>query len=199
MIMLKDGFDAGAEEVFAAKARGEKLYKQDLARIMRTAVQAWQIAHPHAETRPPTSKRATGQKRPLSTALPRATYNALFDAMVSFEGITQEQLTKNGRFKITEAIEQILAVCPELSPEEIERRGNKYKSTYPRITPTAMGLCSNWASLYGGYSTKAAKLDLYVEPPNWRPYAAKINAELAKREWRDICVLFGAEIHKLMP
>jgi hypothetical protein len=194
-----DAFDRGAEAVWEAKAKGEKLFKSDLARIFRTTFQAFQISHPIQEVHPPKKKRTS--RHPLSQQLPRATFNSLFDAFVLFENVNSSQLTANGRYKITEAVEQILAVCPDLNPEEINRRGNQYKKLYPNLTPTSMGLCSNWDKCGGGSRTQAAKLDPYREPLEWKSTALRMypGTEVAVRDWFSLSTTVRTDILKQIP
>lgn len=192
-----DAFDLGASAVWEARARGEKLLKTDLARIFRTTYQGFSIEHPQKSAQP-----APRKKHPLSGALAKAQFNALFDAFVLFESVSASQLTANGRYKITEAIEQILAVCPELNPEEIAKRGLIYKKLYHNITPTAMGLCSNWDKCGGGPKTELAKRDPYGQPPeNWRDYAIKRfpGTLVSATPWLELSLSVRNDILKIIP
>lgn len=185
--MLLDGFDKGAEEVFAAKARGEKLFKADIARIMRTAVQAWTVANPAPTTRPPASKRASVAR------------NALFDALAGLTGSDPASLTKTAARAVGVALAEIKEVCPDLTADEINYRVARYKQMHPQWPLTAMAICKNWADLGGGNRTQSGKANIYVEPAGWRPYAEKIHPNLATQEWRDICVGYGHQILASMP
>lgn len=188
--MILDGFDKGAEEVFAAKERGEKLFKSDLARIMRTAVQAWQVANPAPTTRPPTSKRASVAR------------NSLFDALAGLTGSDPASLTKTAARAVGVALAEIKEVCPDLTPEEINYRVSRYKQLHPQWPLTAMAICKNWADLGGGNRTASAKKDPYLPPPdNWQDTARKLwpSSVVAVTPWNELSVHIRSDILKALP
>ena len=78
--------------------------------------------------------------------------NELIDALASFTTDRPETLNQNEYGKIAKALSLIRQSTPDVTPDEIRRRGENYSKHFPEITRTAMGLASNWS-----LSDRAAK------------------------------------------
>lgn len=101
--------------------------------------------------------------------------NPLWDTLAIECGITDlRQITRISAKQIGVALADILAVCPELTSEEIARRVQGYRRKYTSVPCTPFALASHWAEFGGGARTERAKRDIYVEPETgWREKAAQ--------------------------
>ena len=69
----------------------------------------------------------------------------LFDTLAASTDGDPRQLTAPKAKQVGVALAQIRKVCPELRPEEIERRAANYRLHMPNATLTATALSNNWA------------------------------------------------------
>lgn len=101
--------------------------------------------------------------------------NPLWDTLAIECGILDlRQITRISAKQIGVALADILAVCPELTSDEIKRRVQGYRRKYPSVACTPFAIASHWAEFGGGPRTERAKRDIYVEPePGWREKAAE--------------------------
>lgn len=83
-------------------------------------------------------------EEPKSPKPPRAR-DPLFDALAKAEGSAPEQLTTPAARAIGVALANIKRVCPGLTADEINRRAQNYRRTWPNATITASALSKNWA------------------------------------------------------
>lgn len=85
-------------------------------------------------------------------------FDFLFGALARAEGSDPAQLTAGARVKIERALKDIIAVCPEVSCEEIARRAAAYRGVMPagcRLTANALAL--NWAKCGAKVPAQSAK------------------------------------------
>lgn len=187
MTSLPDAFDQGAEALWKAKANGEKLFKPEVAQIFRTAFQAFHVSSPEAQ-----------QPHPKKPSRAR---NPIFDALCIFEGIDPSHVTKQAAGRMGEARKQILEVSPDVTPDEIKLRGEKYVRLFPGISRTVMGLCSHWHKCGSSDRTKAAKKDPYQEPPNWKETALRMfpGTDVPDLAWLNLPITIRADILSKLP
>lgn len=185
MLPTADAFDQGAEAVWEARARGEKLMKPDLARIFRTTFQAYQISNPPQAAVLPNTKRTRAR-------------NPLFDALAEATGSNPENLTKTGGRTIGNALAEIAEAYPGLTVEDIHQTALTYKRNHRDWPLTPMALSKHWAECFSGGSerTKSAKKDPYLEPPHWKPTALRMypGSEVSGMEWLKIPITIRADI-----
>lgn len=72
--------------------------------------------------------------------------NVLFDALCLFENTPVDQVGKAAG-RIAVALRDIKTASPGVTPEEIARRGENYKTLFT-VTPTANGLASHWGKCH---------------------------------------------------
>jgi hypothetical protein len=108
---------------------------------------------------------------------PRAR-NPLWDALALATG--QRSLTEISRPAaklIGVALADIKEATPDVTVEEIYRRAAAYKARNPTWTLSAPALVKHWGEFSQGTAeerTRAAKSDVYLEPPNWFPVAVEL-------------------------
>jgi hypothetical protein len=93
--------------------------------------------------------------------------NELFDALATATGLNLAQLTRHGAACVSTALADIKEVTPDLTCEEIRRRVARYKQLHPSWTCSALAIDKNWSELGEGDRTRAAKVDVYIEPKSW--------------------------------
>lgn len=125
--------------------------------------------------------------------------NPLFDAL-ALAMCCQDlsQITRNGAKSIGVALADIMAVCPELTPEEIQRRAAAYKRKWPDSrNHTATALAKYWHEFGQSQEqrTRASKTDPYQRPAgDWKAvllskYAGSPLAEdiaAGVKDWTDV-------------
>lgn len=85
------------------------------------------------------------EDKPEKPAKKQAARNPLIDALASVGGVDPLQIPPRAWGAIGAALADIRAVCPELTPEEIARRGANYRTHYPSASLTAPALAKHWA------------------------------------------------------
>jgi hypothetical protein len=70
----------------------------------------------------------------------------LFEALAAAEGSEPSQLTEPAKRAIDKALNEIRAVCPSLTPGEINRRAANYRKRMPKMILTASALVRHWAA-----------------------------------------------------
>jgi uncharacterized protein YdaU (DUF1376 family) len=95
----------------------------------------------------------TLQPKPEEAAKPRER-NVLFDALCLFEGIPLDQVGAKTGARIATALKEIKAISPDVTAEEIHRRGNNY-STHFSTTKTAMALASHWGKCFSSNGVRS--------------------------------------------
>jgi len=70
--------------------------------------------------------------------------DVLLDYLASIDGDVA-QLTKSAIGRAAKALSQIKDVCPNLTPEEIQRRSNNYKTHFDGCALTTTALAKHWA------------------------------------------------------
>lgn len=108
--------------------------------------------------------------------------NPLFDALALATGTRDlSQMTRMGAKECGVALADILAVTPDLTPEEITRRAQLYIRRWPdprNLTP--MAFAKRWGEFAlssAEAKTRAAKYDVYQEPANWHAAAVAVFGE----------------------
>jgi hypothetical protein len=91
--------------------------------------------------------------------------NPLFDALAEESG-KRGELTKSEGGAIGEALKQIRAASPDLTPEMIHTRAAKYRQTYRGMACTAMALAAHWSEFAARQPHPTA--EPLKEPVGWR-------------------------------
>jgi len=112
------------------------------------------------------TKQSLPAKPPVKLPLKPRQPNPCFDALCVFEGIASAEIGAAGS-RIGRQLQIIKASTPEVTPEEIARRGRAYVKQWPAIAPTAAGLAKHWPSL-GSNGHAASGPSPITEPADWR-------------------------------
>tara|TARA_R110000868_G_scaffold253540_1_gene510113 strand:- start:1158 stop:2030 length:873 start_codon:yes stop_codon:yes gene_type:complete len=72
--------------------------------------------------------------------------DTLLDALVSQDGSNPLQVTASAFGAARKALKDIRAVMPDVTPEEISRRGSNYRVAHPDWTITPLALSKYWAA-----------------------------------------------------
>lgn len=92
----------------------------------------------------------------------------LFDCLAKAEGSNPVQLTKRAARTVAVAIAEIRKASPDVTPEEIARRAERYRRVMPQgSTLTASALAKHWARC-GEVVRLATPAPILQEPANWR-------------------------------
>jgi len=114
------------------------------------------------------------QKKPKGAVRAR---NPLYDALALATGTRDlTQLTRAAAKAIAVALADILAVTPDLTVDEINRRASAYKRRWPDArNHSAPALAKHWAT-FGGTPTRTGFAVMEEPKEDWRA-AAKLAAE----------------------
>ena len=191
--LIPDAFDAGADELWKARARGEPTQKADVARIFRTAWQAWNVAHPSESL---TDHAINNAKKRASRAR-----NPLFDALAEATGSNPAQMTSTGSKTLATALAEIKEASPDVTPDQITDAALKYKRIHRDWPLTSMALAKHWGECgpEGAGDTRSRKLDPYAPPPaNWRELALKRfpGTNVSGTPWEELGISVRADILK---
>ncbi len=131
------------------------------------------------------SKRTFTERRPQMSKSAQA--SVLFDALATASGVNPKAATRQMRAAIGVALADIRAVSPEVTPEEITRRVELYRSRHPMWVVTATSIAKYWGEFGDGH-TRLAKVDPYIEPPHWQNAAERKfpGIDFTNRAWADI-------------
>jgi len=132
--------------------------------------------------------------------------NELVDALVSATGGDPLAATQTALKAAGVALAEIKTVCPELTPQIIDRAAKAYTRAHRDWPLTPHALAKNWHTL-GAATTepKADPLDPYrAPPPNWRRVMTRVmgltEGVLDDRRWEDMDTAYRREtlreIHK---
>jgi len=88
----------------------------------------------------------------LAAAPPPRERNPLFDALCLVEGIPLGEVGKAGG-RIGKSLSEILAASPDVSPEEIARRGRNYQTHFSGAALTAAALAKHWGKCHARSTT----------------------------------------------
>ena len=88
------------------------------------------------DTPPPPPVEKTKAQRPR---------NLLLDALAACGGADPLQIVPSAWGSVVKALADIKAVCPDLTPDEIQRRSTNYRSHMRDATLTPNALAKNWA------------------------------------------------------
>ena len=121
--------------------------------------------------------------------------NLLFDALAKATGTKDvTRITKSAAVAVGQALAEIRAVAPTVTPEQIVGVVNAYKHRWPdprNLTPRA--IAKNWSQFFGGEDTASGKLDPYQEPKqDWRGWMSEKFAgspfvdEIETKRWGDV-------------
>ena len=81
---------------------------------------------------------------PVAQARPR---DLIFEALCEAVGIDTGALTKSGRGSLNGALRDIRAASPDVTPQEVKRRAERYARKFSGAALTAPALAKHWASL----------------------------------------------------
>lgn len=87
---------------------------------------------------PPNNPRPGGKSKRLQR-------NTLLDALVSLNGTDPDKATSPMFGRAGKALKIIREVCPDVTPEEINRRAENYRQHYPSAECTSTAIAANWA------------------------------------------------------
>ena len=86
------------------------------------------------------------QSQPIAPVSKVGWRDPLLDALASIEASDPSKLTPSAWPSIRAALKDILAVCPNVTPEQIQLRVRHYRQIYPSTgAQTARGLAKHWA------------------------------------------------------
>ncbi len=92
-------------------------------------------------------------------------------ALARAEGSDSAAVTESGLRALNTALGEILRAAPDVTPEEIERRGRVYRSVFAGASITAGAIARHWAKLGGGVGpTAKTRADAVAEPEGWREF-----------------------------
>jgi hypothetical protein len=83
-------------------------------------------------------------KRPIAAKPPRKR-DSIMDALAMIECEDLSQVTKPAWSKHANARQIIMEVSPDVTPDEIKRRANNWKSHHPDCSCTSTAIASHWA------------------------------------------------------
>jgi len=110
--------------------------------------------------------------------------NALFDALVLLTGTPLDQVTKALGGEVAAALRDIREVMPEVTAEEINRRGAAYRAKWPKITLSPSALAKHWGSLAPAQKKEEGEASASREPDwDWRAVSAGIYGEAVTVPW----------------
>lgn len=114
--------------------------------------------------RPGDSSRAgSGQQREIPD---ERNYRRLFEALARAEGSDPDRLTGSHGGRIGKALKEILAACPTLTIEDVDRAAAQYRKVMPKGTKlTASALASNWGKCASALVMPSKG---EAEPTGWR-------------------------------
>ena len=81
---------------------------------------------------------------PVAQARPR---DLIFEALCEATGVEAKSLTKPGRGALNAALRDIRAASPDVTPQEVKRRAERYARKFSGAALTAPALAKHWASL----------------------------------------------------
>jgi hypothetical protein len=81
---------------------------------------------------------------PVAQARPR---DLIFEALCEATGVEAKSLTKPGRGALNVALRDIRAASPDVTPQEVKRRAERYALKFSGAALTAPALAKHWASL----------------------------------------------------
>ena len=90
-----------------------------------------------------------------------------FNSLCRIDGADPAQLTPSHGRRIAVALAELRRAMPAVTPQEIERRAERYRSKNPTWRLTAQALAKHWASL-GPAVVAASPMAVTTEPPRWR-------------------------------
>jgi hypothetical protein len=123
--------------------------------------------------------------------------NEFVDALASACGGNPQFLTPGAIRTVAIAWAEIKSVSPDCTVEELHRRASRYKSLHPTWPCTATSLSKYWDQLGQSLGrTDSAKLDAYVQPPDWLAKATRLypEADFSDREWKDLPITIRTSI-----
>jgi hypothetical protein len=137
---------------------------------------------------------------------PRAR-NPLWDTLATECGMKLEDITRIPAKAIGVALADILAVSPEVTPDEIRRRVQGYRRQYPSVACTPFALASHWAEFGTAKPGRINPRDIYREPPpEWRQMCIRRwpdalewgnSHDFANMPWKDVSTTLRPDILKL--
>jgi hypothetical protein len=149
----------------------------------------------------------TTKKIPRAKGVPAAAKprNVLFDTLAECTGTRSlKEMSRAMLRTVGVALADIMAVTPDVTPDEIRRRARALNYAHPTWSLTATTLAKYW----GDYSptreqTRTGALDPYQEPPaaEWHAAAEVLypGSEIPKRPWLDVPIdLRGSLIKQIL-
>jgi hypothetical protein len=83
---------------------------------------------------------------PAEAVAPARARDLIFEALCAATGIDAASLTKSGRGALNVALRDIRAASPDVTPDDISRRANRYSRKFPGAALTAPALAKHWAA-----------------------------------------------------
>lgn len=118
--------------------------------------------------------------------------NDLLDSLILVCGGNPESTTRAAFQTAAVALRDIKEVSPDLTPEMLVTGAHSYKRKHRDWALTVGSLAKYWGELGVGANdaTRAAKKDIYTEPPGWRAvlqelYGLHLEA-VNEKEWADL-------------
>ena len=81
---------------------------------------------------------------PVAKERPR---DLIFEALCEATGVEAKSLTKSGRGSLNVALRDIRAASPDVTPQELKQRAERYQRKFSGAALTATALAKHWASL----------------------------------------------------
>lgn len=133
----------------------------------------------------------------------------LFDAICAACDMDVNSLSPGAAKTIGTAKRDILIASPDVTAEEIERRGRAYERKYKDCTLSPMALANHWPEFGDGRNggrrrTTSTGPSLYNAPLGWRDVATERFAgtfaltEMLAKEWHDLSITVREEILKAL-
>lgn len=126
----------------------------------------------------------------LGSSMSKDERNELIEALVRECGGDPANTTKPALRAAAVAMNDIRAVCPTLTAQDIKERAALYRRRHPTWPLTPSALAKNWGSLGGTRPTQSESLNIYAEPQGWKPVFARIYnidvANLDNKAWTEI-------------
>lgn len=87
---------------------------------------------------------STAPGEPVAKERPR---DLIFEALCEATGVEAKSLTKPGRGALNAALRDIRAASPDVTPQEVKQRAERYQRKFSGAALTAPALAKHWASL----------------------------------------------------
>jgi len=131
----------------AAASAGGSFGWAEIERVIGEQFEAWDRDHFRGITEKVSERRGAKGKDPC------------FEAMAQLCGIDWRNCTADERGRLNNALKQLRAVTPSLSPEHLSNFASRWKAKYPSAELTAKTFSANWSLVSHTKTSKEAKID----------------------------------------